>query len=202
MLLPGSSKWGKYLVVAETDIFIVKQPLESLISGETAEDLGIISFHVGSKELVNVLKEVDEILQPENENKLPTSDDPIINSYLQKFHKRFEGIGKCDKVVTLHQNEKPKPFIQPQRPIPFHLRKQFDSYCDKLIEQGIFEESEGPSEWISNPVIVTKPEGGTRITVDYRKLNKSLLNSHHPIPRMDANILANWISDRHTFNFH
>ena len=65
------------------------------------------------------------------------------------------------------------------------MRKQFDIDCEKLIEQGIFEESEGPSEWISNPVIVPKPDGGTRITVDYRNLNKSLLNSHHPIPRID-----------------
>ena len=31
--------------VVETEIFIVKRPLETLISGETGEDLGILSFH-------------------------------------------------------------------------------------------------------------------------------------------------------------
>ena len=169
----GQIEFGDRSVEAE--IFIVRLTLESLMSGITAEELGIISFHA-----VNRIEE-----EPDEEaNQMPVSDDPVINSYLTKFHRRFKDIGKCDKVITLHQNENPKPFIQPQRPIPFHLRKRFDDECDEMIRQGIFEECEGPNEYISNPVIV--PNGDDiRITVDYRNLNKSLLNSHHPIPRID-----------------
>ena len=166
----------------DTEIFIVRQPLESLMSGITAEELGIITFHA-----VNLIEEEDEDISPSDETSesLPVSDDPIINSYIAKFHKRFKDIGKCEKVITLHEGEKSKPVIQPQRPIPFHLRKKFDNMCDEMIRQGIFEEVEGPNEWISNPVIVPKGEDNIRITVDYRNLNKSLLNSHHPIPRID-----------------
>ena len=54
-----------------------------------------------------------------------------------------------------------------------------------MLQEGVFKEHSGPTEWISNPVIVPKKDGTIRITVDYRGLNKSLLNSHCPIPRID-----------------
>ena len=47
-----------------------------------------------------------------------------------------------DKVITLHTKENAKPCIQPIRPIPFHLRKKFNSTVDQMIE-GIFEEYNG-----------------------------------------------------------
>lgn len=171
----------------KTEIFIVKQPLESLISGVTAEELGLISFHASDEVgYVNVLEEDDNRTNSmDSLDQTPVSDDLLINSYIQKYHEQFQGIGKCNKIITLHQTDNPKPVIQPQRPIPFHLRSKFDNECNQLLQKGIFEEVDGPSEWISNPVIVPKPDGDIRITIDYRNLNNSLLNSHHPIPRID-----------------
>ena len=78
-----------------------------------------------------------------------------------------------------------KPCIQPIRPIPFLLCKKFDAEVDKMIKAGVFEEHKGPTEWLSNPVIVPKNDEAIRITVDYTNLNKSLLNVHYPIPRLD-----------------
>ena len=67
---------------AEVDIFIVKQPLETLISGRTAEDLGIISFHADFDEHINVIEEVEEI---SDENTLPVSD----NSFYYLIHTKI-----------------------------------------------------------------------------------------------------------------
>ena len=54
-----------------------------------------------------------------------------------------------------------------------------------MISKGIFEEYNRPNEWISNPVIIPKEDGLLRITVDYRNMNKHLINTHCPIPRID-----------------
>ena len=54
-----------------------------------------------------------------------------------------------------------------------------------MISEGIFEEYTGPNEWISNPVIIPKDDGSIRITIDYRNVNKHLINTHNPIPRID-----------------
>ena len=51
-----------------------------------------------------------------------------------------------------------------------------------MISKGVFEEHKGPTEWLFNPVIVPKDDGELRITVDYRSLSKSLLNTNAPIP--------------------
>ena len=61
--------------------------------------------------------------------------------------------------------------IQPIRPIPFHLRKKFDAEVDKMIQEEVFEEHKGPTEWLCNPVIISKNDEAIRITVDYRNLN-------------------------------
>ena len=50
-----------------------------------------------------------------------------------------------------------KTDIEPIRRIPFHLRKTFNSTVDQMIE-GVFEEYNGPNEWISYPVIVPKDD--------------------------------------------
>ena len=54
-----------------------------------------------------------------------------------------------------------------------------------MISKGIFDEYNGPNEWISNPVIIPKEDGILRITGDYRNMNKHLINTHCPIPRID-----------------
>ena len=118
-------------------------------------------------------------------NNVPETNDPIIKELLKEHSEIFNGIGKCkDKVITLHTKENAKPCIQPTRPIPFHLRKKFNFTVDQMIE-GVFEEYNGSNEWISTPVIVPKDDKSIRITIDYRNVNKSLINSHSPIPRID-----------------
>ena len=135
----GSIEFGKNIV--QSDIFIVKQNLETLISGETAEQLDIISFNA-----VNTV-------QSDNNNdspKLPNLNDENIKTIINKHTKVFSGIGKCkDKKITLHLKDSAKPCIQPIRPIPFHLQKKIDAEVDNMIKEGVFEEHKGPTEWLS-----------------------------------------------------
>ena len=173
----------------KSEIYIVKHNLETLISGDTAEKLGIITFHPDELYPVNLVdKDINDCDNETMEEKaeIPTSEDPKIQSFIMKFRKQFIGVGKCDRTITLHQTENPKPFVQPRRPIAFHLRKKFDNACNEMIRQGIFEECDGPNEYVSNPVLVPKDDDDEfRVTVDYRNLNMNLINSHHPIPRID-----------------
>ena len=118
-----------------SDIFVVKENLETLLSGRTAETLGIISFHT-----TNTLIELPET------NKSPTIN-PRIDSLIKKFPQIFKGICKCkNKVITLNLKANAKPVIQPIRPIPYHLKEKFDATVDEMVKQRIFEEHSGPSQ--------------------------------------------------------
>ena len=52
-----------------------------------------------------------------------------------------------------------------------------------MEEVGIIEEHEGPAPWISNTVSAPKDDGGLRITLDCRNLNKAIKSTNLPIPR-------------------
>ena len=107
-----------------SDIFVVKENLETLLSGRTAETLGIISFHT-----TNTLTELPE-----------TNKSPTINPRIDIF----KGIGKYkNKEITLNLKANAKPVIQPIRPIPYHLKEKFDATVDEMVKQGIYDEHSG-----------------------------------------------------------
>ncbi|EXB53021.1 Transposon Ty3-I Gag-Pol polyprotein [Morus notabilis] len=55
---------------------------------------------------------------------------------------------------------------------------------DKLISNGFIREAHYPS-WVSNPVLVTKPNGMWRTCVDFSDLNKVCPKDGFPLPQID-----------------
>ena len=55
---------------------------------------------------------------------------------------------------------------------------------DKLKANGFIRDALYP-EWVSNPVLVRKPNGKWRTCVDYSDLNKACPKGSFPLPRID-----------------
>jgi len=72
--------------------------------------------------------------------------------------------------------------ISPRPYSPVDLEK-IKAFIDDSIKNGIIRESE--SSWSAPIVLAAKPNGGTRVCVDYRALNKITKKDAYPLPRID-----------------
>ena len=111
-----------------------------------------------------------------------------LNNLLSKYSTNFNGLGKLNNhTVKLYSDPSVKPVAVPPRIIPYHLKSRFRESLHKMIEDDVIEKhpEREPAPWVSCPVIVPKPDGSLRITVDARNVNKAIQGNNHPIPRYE-----------------
>ena len=76
--------------------------------------------------------------------------------------------------------------VRPRSYSPVDLEK-IKAFIDENLKNGVISESESP--WSFPLVIAQKPNGGTRVCVDYRALNQVTLKDAHALPRIDESLL-------------
>ena len=74
------------------------------------------------------------------------------------------------------------PIYQAQYPIPFQMRKVINETVAKFLKDGIVQHSNSP--YNAPTIIVAKKDIGTRMCVDFRRLNSHLITDRHPLPRI------------------
>ena len=78
------------------------------------------------------------------------------------------------------------PVVQPQRHIPYHMKKAVSKELKKLNEQGIIENFvDQPTPWVSLIVCIPNKEGGTCICVDMREANSAIKRKRHIMPTLN-----------------
>ena len=76
--------------------------------------------------------------------------------------------------------------IRPRPYSPLDLEK-IKAFIDENLKNGVISESTSP--WSFPLVLAQKPNGGTRVCVDYRALNQITKKDAHPLPRIDESLL-------------
>ena len=133
----GSVTYGT-TILPSTWYIIDKKGTEPLLSGITAEKLGIITFTPSNSN--------EEVLV----NKIKVSNNNNTNQakeyYLKKYLQAFNGIGILNNYeVKLHIDPSVKPVAEHPRTIPYHLQERFNKELDTKEKQGIIEEHNGPA---------------------------------------------------------
>ena len=155
--------------VVNAVIYVVKQEVETLLSGEVCEALGIIEF------------------TPKPIRRATTNTCPHKTRLASPFPKVFEDrVGRLKNYqVKFYVDESVAPVAERRRPVPFHLREKRNQALDAMEAEGLIEEHHGPAPWISNTVLSPKDDGRTRVTCDMQKANKAIQSTNIPIPRVE-----------------
>ena len=150
---------------------IISGSCEPILDGNTAMQLGIITFNPQSEVFKPVLMIGTECKQE-------------LQDCLQKYPQNFNGLGKLDNHQRkLYVNGAIKLVNVPPRSIPYHLQERVDKLVQEMIEQDAIEEhwNDQTAPWVSNCVLEPKDSGSIRMTIDARN-NKALLPTTQPIP--------------------
>lgn len=159
--------------VASTRFYVIPLEVETLISGKLCEELGIIKFNPAIK-------------RKKEKDIRAVHKDEFTASIIQQHPQLFKGVGTLkDHEVHFHVDESIPPVAQAARSVPYHLQSKFSNAIRQMEEDGIIEEHHGPAPWVSNVVLTPKDDGNIRVTIDLREVNKSILATIIPIPRVE-----------------
>ena len=106
----------------------------------------------------------------------------LITEYSDIFSKNEDDIGKTNILKHHIRTGDAEPVRQRPRRIPLRLREEVERQKNKMLKEGIIEESSSP--WCSPIVLATKKDGSFRFCVDLRAVNVTQ-SLPHPLPRVD-----------------
>ena len=130
-------------------------------------------------------RNVQSVTKQQNHTKtLGEADRQVENE--EQFQPLYNHFGRLEgRQVQLSVNPEVKPAAQPVRRTPFGLRDKVEAKIQDLLDLDIIEPVENPTPWVSPIVVVPKPNGDIRITVDMRRVNEAVLRERHPIPTVE-----------------
>ena len=97
----------------------------------------------------------------------------------------FTGLGCFVKNFKLHVQENATPVVRSARRVPQTLLAPLKNTLDKLIEKDVIAEVNEPTDWVSNLVIVEKPNKSLRLCLDPKELNLAIKSENYLIPTLE-----------------
>ena len=92
-------------------------------------------------------------------------------------------LAETDLVQHRIEMKESVPFRAPPQRLPYALRSELEAELIKLEATGCIEASTSP--FASGLVLIRKKDGGLRVCVDYRGINKDTIPDRYPIPCID-----------------
>ena len=144
-------------------------PSKSLLSGRASKALQLIHFN-------------QEYLMQSS----PSSHPPLLNQeqVLHEYHNVFSCLGKLPS--TYHINMDPNAKAVQEKPwrIPIPVKDELKIKINELEAMSVIAKVTKPTPWISNMVVVRKPNK-LRLCLNPLHLNKGIIRNHYPTPTVE-----------------
>ena len=108
--------------------------------------------------------------------------DQACSEIVQEYDDVFQGLGCLGVEYKIKLRDDAVPVIHAPRRVPVALMKPLREELDRMIDLGVIEKVEEPTEWVSSLVVVQKANGKLRLCLDPKDLNKYVMREHYYIP--------------------
>ena len=93
----------------------------------------------------------------------------------------FKGECKLEEKLHLTLDKTVPPVILPVRKVPLALKEPLKNEIDRLVDQGILNPVDTPTDWVSSMVVVSKSNGKIHLCIDPKPLRRN----HYPLSVID-----------------
>ncbi|XP_029055276.2 uncharacterized protein K02A2.6-like, partial [Osmia bicornis bicornis] len=108
------------------------------------------------------------------------------DEFIKKNKDIFEGLGRFEEKCNIAIDSSYKPVARPPRRIPLKIKEKLKNKLLELQEKKVISKVDNPKGWVSNLVIIEKPDKSLRLCLDPRDLNKAIKrNSSVLIPTVE-----------------
>ena len=138
-----------------------------------------IKFYVAEKATVPILghntcEKLDLI------KRIDTLETPLTKDKLMDEHTdAFTGTGQFKQEYEIELDPSVGPVIQPPRRVPYAKIQKLKDTLAQLEKQGIVTKVDGPTDWVSNLVIMEKKDKRVRVCLDLKPLNQAIKRKHY-----------------------
>ena len=94
-------------------------------------------------------------------------------------------MGTLDTTYHIYTDPSVPPVIDACRKVPIALQPRLKAELQRMEDLEIIKPVTEPTDWVSSLAIAHKPNGGLRICLDPRNLNKAIRRNHHQMPTTD-----------------
>jgi hypothetical protein len=130
-----------------------------------------------------VKKMIDSLMK---ECECPPALESKLRAMLWKYRdvlaEKEDPVGLCTAYKPRIPLDTTEPVYTPQYPVPFKMREAMREAIKEFLKMGVVVPSTSP--YNSPSLMVPKRDGGFRLVVDFRRLNKHVITDPHPLPRI------------------
>ena len=116
----------------------------------------------------------------------PSSDPSQLNQeqILHEYHDVFSGLGKLAGTYHIDMDPNAKAVQENPRRVPIPVKDELKRKINDLEAMSVIAKVTKPTPWISNMVVVRKPNK-RRLCRDPHHLSKGIIRNHYPIPTVE-----------------
>lgn len=118
-------------------------------------------------------------------NNLNTNQELSIDKLKDKYPECFDTVGTFQGEFHITLKENASPVIHPPRKCPIHVKHELLQGLNEMIDLGIIEAVEKPTDWVNSLAFSRKSNGKLRICLDPRDLNKAIKREHYKTPTLE-----------------
>ena len=105
---------------------------------------------------------------------------------LTDFEDVFEGeLGTLEGKLHLEVDPSVTPVKLPCRKWPQQIREKVKAEIHRLLELGVIQSVDTPTDWVSSLVVTVKPNGQARLCIDPKPLNKAIKRNDYSMKTID-----------------